>query len=110
MPALLLQKPFKSPKAKDHVKCLEQRLNLWIKGDFDELTRECGAIETRLEQSTIKKAESVTKRFSDLIDVSGKFNAALKLLSNEGSSGLVPISDEVINTLQVKHPEAQPKF
>ena len=40
----------------------------------------------------------------------GKVNAALKLLSNEGSSGLVMISEEVLSTLHEKHPEAQPMF
>ena len=40
----------------------------------------------------------------------GKVNAALKLLSNESSTGLVPINDQIINTLQEKHPQAQPKF
>ena len=39
-----------------------------------------------------------------------KVNAALKLLSNEGSSGLVTISEEVHSTLHEKHPEAQPMF
>jgi len=86
-----------------------EEIESMIEGDFDELTRECRAIQTRLVQSTIKKAESITKRFSDLMFL-GKVNAALKLLSNERSRGLVLISDEVINTLQENHPEAQPKF
>ena len=88
MPALLLQKPFKSSKSKDHVKCLERRLNLWMEGEFNELSLECRAIQGRLLHSTAKQAESITKRFSDLMFL-GKVNAALKLFSKEGLSGLV---------------------
>ena len=40
----------------------------------------------------------------------GKVNAALKLLSDEGSSGLVTICDEFNNTLHEKHPETQLRF
>ena len=43
----------------------------------------------------------------------GKVNAALKLLSKENLSGLVPINDQIINDQdqdQEKHPMAQPKF
>ena len=46
MPVLLLQKPSKTSKLKDHVNCLERRLGRWNEGDFDELTRECRAIQT----------------------------------------------------------------
>ena len=56
-----------------------------------------------------KKISTIKKRFSDLMFL-GKVNAALTLLSNENSTGLVPINDQIINTLQEKHPQAQPKF
>ena len=109
MPSLLHQKPFKTSKSKDHIKCLERRFNLWIQGDFDELTRECRAIQYRIVNAAARKIASVNKRFSDLMFL-GKVNAALKLLSKEGSTGLVQINDQIINTLQEKHPQAQPKF
>ena len=67
MPALLLQKPFKTSKSKDHVKSLERRLELWAEGDFDELIRECRVIQERLQNSTANKIASITKRFSDLM-------------------------------------------
>jgi len=36
-PSLLLQKPSKSSKAKDHAQCLTRSLELWQKGDFDTI-------------------------------------------------------------------------
>ena len=45
MPALLLQKPNTKSKAKDHVKCLEKRLQQWFSGDIDDLPREGRTIQ-----------------------------------------------------------------
>ena len=32
MPALLLQKPHRSSKVKEHISCLERRVKLWVDG------------------------------------------------------------------------------
>jgi len=40
MPALLLQKPSRNSKTKDHVAALSRRLDRWEKGDLDELLHE----------------------------------------------------------------------
>ena len=40
MPALLLQKPSKTSKTKDHLKALERRLRLWEEGNITELVNE----------------------------------------------------------------------
>ena len=73
------------------------------------MTLECREIQRRLLHSTTKRAKSITKRFSDLMFLC-KVKAALKLLSNEGPSDLVTISEEVLSTLHEKHPAAQPMF
>ena len=51
MPPLLFQKPIFKSKAKDHTLCLTRRMDLWKKGDFDTLLRECRAIQTTLTAS-----------------------------------------------------------
>ena len=48
MPNLLLQKPSKNSKAKDHLKALERRLESWISGDLLELSKEAETIQKRL--------------------------------------------------------------
>ena len=40
LPLLVLQKPFRRSKAKDHVTALERRLTLWSDGCFDQLLKE----------------------------------------------------------------------
>ena len=39
-PILLLQKPSKGSKTKDHIACLERRLVSWANGNLDDLVRE----------------------------------------------------------------------
>ena len=49
MPALLLQKPSRSSKAKDHAEALSRRLELWDKGNLHELIHEGTTIQDQLE-------------------------------------------------------------
>ena len=48
MPALLLQKPNKSSKAKDPVVALERRLELWENGNIIKLLNKGESIQERL--------------------------------------------------------------
>ena len=52
-----------------------------------------------------RKVEDISKVFSKLV-LQGKFTAAMKLLGNESSSGLLDLSPDVLQGLQDKHPEA----
>ena len=45
MPSLLLQKLSKTSKAKDHLKALEKRIDLWINGNTDKLLYEGETIQ-----------------------------------------------------------------
>lgn len=40
MPSLLQQKLCATSKAKDHVKCRERQMLLWLAGDIDSLVQE----------------------------------------------------------------------
>ena len=45
MPSLFLQKPSRTSKAKDHLKALERRIDLWSNGNIDELLFEDETIQ-----------------------------------------------------------------
>ena len=45
LPAILLQKPSRNSKAKEHTLRLEQRLNLWKQGDLYLIMKECREIQ-----------------------------------------------------------------
>ena len=49
MPSLLLQKPTKTSKAKDHLAALERRLGLWEAGEILELFKEAETIQQGLK-------------------------------------------------------------
>ena len=48
MPALLLQKPSRKSKARDHLSALERRLKLWGEGNINKLLDESKEIQERL--------------------------------------------------------------
>ena len=48
IPALMLQKPSAKSKARDHVKILSQRLELWQAGELLDLLREGKIIQSKL--------------------------------------------------------------
>ena len=54
LPSLLLQKPSKTSKAKDHLKKLDERLTMWRTGKIDELLRECKTIQHKLITSKVR--------------------------------------------------------
>ena len=108
MPQLLLQKPSKQSKARDHVNALKRRLATWSSGNIMELYRECTTIQSRLSSSQrTMSPEAMSRKFASLMK-SGKVSAAVKLLTNEMSGGILPLNDETFHLLQTKHPDPKP--
>ena len=107
MPVLLLQKPSKTSKAKDHLKVLERRLRLWEEGNITELMIESKTIQEILpstsSQINIEKRSSKFKQLMQKSNVDG----ALHLLTNNMSNGILPLSEETLQILSLKHPVAQ---
>ena len=80
MLALLLQKPNKNSKAKDHVAALERRLE---NGNIIKLLNEEQSIQERLPTGeTPKDIAKISVKFKELMQ-KGNVNGALKLLTNE---------------------------
>ena len=101
---LMLQKPSKSSKAKDHCKYLQKVLLPWEKGNLRALLSECLKIQKRLAISKQKSMINLTKSFTNLM-LSGKFTQASKLIKRT-NSGLLQMDDEVKVLLLNKHPRA----
>ena len=105
LPALLLQKPSKTSKSKDHSEKLTNRLQLWKMGNFEDLIREGQDIQKRLQKSRHSLNKDNAKIFSNLM-FKGKVSAALKMLSQE-EIGVHEVNEQVIRDLQAKHPAPQ---
>ena len=122
LPILLLQKPSKRSKSKDHTACLERKLISWSNGDLEGLLKEGRALQQRLpklgQPATTMKL-NLARNFSNLI-FAGKLKAALDLLTNDNTGGLLHLdqhidandsnSSTVKDILISKHPASQPAY
>jgi len=107
MPALLLQKPSKTSKSKDHVDALSRRLVKWKNGEFIQLLREAEALQKRLPKAEKKKnINIISRKFREHVS-KGNLNSAIKLLSNNMEGGILSLNDETKALLKVKHPVAK---
>ena len=107
LPALLLQKPSRNSKAKEHLKCLERRLALWEAGDLTALLAEARVIQDRLKKtsnSTKRQSDDVARIFARHM-LEGKVNAALKFLSEENGGGVHKVTDKIMEDLLKKTPK-----
>ena len=108
MPSILLQKPKKDSKTKDHIAALERRLKLWQFGNLIELFKEAETIQKGLKSSTnIKTLVEISKQFAKQMN-KGNVNGAIKLLTNKMQNGVLPLNNETLNLLKQKHPQPSP--
>ena len=117
MPILLLQKPARKSKPKDHILCLERRLCSWKDGDFEELLREGRTIQQHISKvSPPYKDEQVSRSFANLM-FQGKTSSALRLLTEQNKGVVLHLNDSVDTSngpqkvkeiLISKHPPGHP--
>ena len=77
---LVLQKPSKKSKTKDHKLHLERRVDLWKKGLIKNLVEEGTAIQKRMFKSKRSAKQDLARSFCNLI-IQGKIRAACNLLN-----------------------------
>ena len=105
MPALLLQKPSKTSKSKDHLAALSRCLQLWDDGKISELLYKSPTIQERLSNGNYgMNIAKISSKFKNLMQ-KGYVNGALKLLTNNMSNGILPLTDETLQVLHAKHLE-----
>ena len=104
--AVGLQKPYQKSKAKEHQECLEKRLKLWRNGKIDCLLREGRMIQRRIQKSCRNDPPNKAKVFAKLV-MEGQISSALRYISENDVGGVLPLTDDVLQQLREKHPEAQ---
>ena len=105
MPALLLQKPSKNSKSKDHLISLQRRLKLW-KGDISNLLHEGETIQERIKISEKgMNIENISLKFKNLMR-KGYVIGAFKLLTENILNGILALTDKTLKMLKQKRPEA----
>ena len=109
MEHLLLQRPRKDSRAKDHIKCLGRRRVLWEAGDIAGLLEEAVAIQRRLPVRKVRKdsVEDRAQRFAMLI-FEDRGKAAMRMLDEGESMGVLELTPETQQVLADVHFDDQP--
>ena len=90
---LLLQKPSRTSKSKDHAAHLSRRLEIGRGGDIQSLLDEGRCIQKRLHQGARHSDnDAITRKFRDLI-IQGKVQNALRFISRNTSCGVLKLDD-----------------
>ena len=111
LPHLVLQKPHRRSKPKDHASLLERRMKLW---EQTELLKEGRAIQNRFPSSRHQGNEQQVARSFAKMMFQGKTQAALQLLTDQGKGGLLHLNNPVTplstvkDVLWSKHPPCNP--
>ena len=106
MPSLLLQKPSKESKTKDHLKALARRMELWQSDDLLELLQESLTIRRNLKSvKGLKTVAQISKKFVEERQ-KGNVNGALKPLTDDMDYGIPLLNYDTISELKMKHPQA----
>ena len=93
MPALLLQKPHKTSKAKDHILCLERRMRLWEDGDLDALLHEGCSIQDHFAVGPQSTSETQLAQTFARLMFQGKVKPAMRLLTRHGRGDKLNLDD-----------------
>ena len=118
MQALLLQKPRRQSKTKEHTIALKRRLALWNNGEITLLLEEGQSIQSRLTSlPKVDHDDKVSRRFTKLMSM-GKIREALKCIDSDISGSILNLHDNVaihnqipetvLDRLKNLHPPAQP--
>ena len=107
MPKLILQKSSKNVKAKVIKEVMERRIKKWKENEFEFLYQEANTIQSRLKDSSSNNGEKgMVESFRHLM-TTGKIRAALKVIDNGKSNGILEINRDTIEKLHPKHPKGQ---
>ena len=87
--ALVLQKPSRNSKERDHICHLERRLRLWKDGALDELLCEGRVIQSRLRHASLTKRKTQIIRAFTRHMFEGNTRAALQLLIGQDRGGVL---------------------
>ena len=115
MPQLLLPKPHPTSKTKDHVRCLDRRLQSWSAGNIEDLLKEGRTIQQHLPQRRATEDNHnprLAKTFASLM-MRGKVHSTLRVTSQDSPAGILSLGQviegkTVGEILKEKHPPGQP--
>ena len=107
LPHLLCQRTHEKSRTTEDRKALERRLELWEKGDVQNLVKEAETLQRKVKKNIgKKKEEDKAKKFASLMK-QGKVAKAARELTSEATAGTLPLNEDTIKELKKKHPQAK---
>ena len=108
IPHLLLQKQHEHSTRTENIKCLERRILPWREGELDQLRKEAATLSDRFARKyrTKKENGSEPAKFAKLMK-KGKVGPSLRLLQENNSGGILPLTHTTKTALKEKYPPAK---
>ena len=75
-------------------------------GQIAKLMREGSFIQARLLKTKSRNPQDQDRIFANLI-MEGQIKSVMKFLDKDGNCGVLPLTEEIVNQLRQKAPEAQ---
>ena len=100
MPSLLLQKPSRKSKSKDHLKPLENRTKLWNAAEIMELLKEAETIQKDLRVPNKPSTIAAISKKSTREMSKDNINSVMKLLVDKMQNGILPLHDQTLYQMQ----------
>ena len=100
MPSLLLQKPSRKSKSKDHLKPLENRTKLWNAAEIMELLKEAETIQKDLRVPNKPSTMRAISKKSTREMSKDNINSVMKLLVDKMQNGILPLHDQTLYQMQ----------
>ena len=100
MQILLLQKPSKKNKSKDHISHLKRRLELWKQGDIPLLIQGGRCIQRYLHNRPRPSDDNtIARNFGKMME-QGKVKSALRYLTRNSTGGVLSLDDMIPSAAQ----------
>ena len=110
LPHLICQRTHRKSKTAEDTKAVRRRMELWRQGEVSKLLDEASALQKRLKngKNHTRGSEDRARNLADKMR-QGKVAAAIRFLSPEDeAAGVLPMTEETLQTLKQKHPVGRP--
>ena len=95
---------------KENLTSIERKFDIWKDGDINDLLEEGNVIQDRLKFNERRNhTVQISKKFKQQVQKDND-NGARKVLTNNVTGGVSPLTDETLQLLKLKYPDSKETF
>ena len=95
---------------KENLTSIERKFDIWKDGDINDLLEEGNVIQDYLKFNERRNhTVQISKKFKQQVQKDND-NGARKVLTNNVTGGVSPLTDETLQLLKLKHPDSKETF